>query len=187
MNRKVGRNLDIVATNWGQTTKFESHRELPLRIYHKDFAQSGTEDMAVDSRRGRCIPKSSVILDCGGKRSATPLWCESRRRFSMKPMLLGPPSCGRVPRGFRRVVAGAASCPALARSLLGSPVHRLPLAAADSRLRAAAIRLCWPKGGFGLRAKSDHGNLVPDREVQTGTNGRGGLDQVERRSEPTKN
>lgn len=33
--------LDIVASNWGRNTKYESHRQKPLRIYYGDFNADG--------------------------------------------------------------------------------------------------------------------------------------------------
>jgi enediyne biosynthesis protein E4 len=33
--------LDIVASNWGQNSKYERHREKPLRIYYGDFNNDG--------------------------------------------------------------------------------------------------------------------------------------------------
>jgi hypothetical protein len=34
--------MDILAANWGQNTKYERHRQWPLRIYYGDFAQDGS-------------------------------------------------------------------------------------------------------------------------------------------------
>ena len=34
--------LDIIASNWGQNSKYESHRAAPLRLYYGDFTQDGT-------------------------------------------------------------------------------------------------------------------------------------------------
>ena len=33
--------LDIIASNWGQNTKYESHRQQPLRLYYGNFAGDG--------------------------------------------------------------------------------------------------------------------------------------------------
>ena len=34
--------MDILAANWGGNTKYERHRQWPLRIYYGDFAQDGS-------------------------------------------------------------------------------------------------------------------------------------------------
>jgi hypothetical protein len=34
--------LDIIAGNWGQNSKYQSHRAKPLRLYYADFTQQGT-------------------------------------------------------------------------------------------------------------------------------------------------
>jgi hypothetical protein len=34
--------LDIIASNWGQNSKYQSHRAAPLRLYYGDFTQDGT-------------------------------------------------------------------------------------------------------------------------------------------------
>jgi hypothetical protein len=34
--------LDIIASNWGQNSKYQSHRAAPLRLYYSDFTQDGT-------------------------------------------------------------------------------------------------------------------------------------------------
>jgi hypothetical protein len=34
--------LDIIASNWGQNSKYQSHRAAPLRLYYADFTQDGT-------------------------------------------------------------------------------------------------------------------------------------------------
>jgi hypothetical protein len=34
--------LDIIASNWGQNSKYQSHRAAPLRLYFADFTQDGT-------------------------------------------------------------------------------------------------------------------------------------------------
>jgi enediyne biosynthesis protein E4 len=36
--------LDIVASNWGRNTKYESHRARPLQLYFGDFANAGSID-----------------------------------------------------------------------------------------------------------------------------------------------
>jgi hypothetical protein len=37
--------LDIVAANWGQNSRYESHRHKPLRVYYGDFDEDGTADL----------------------------------------------------------------------------------------------------------------------------------------------
>ena len=37
--------LDIVASNWGRNTKYQSHLKQPLHIYHGDFDGNGTWDL----------------------------------------------------------------------------------------------------------------------------------------------
>lgn len=34
--------MDIIASNWGQNSKYQSHRAAPLRIYYNDFNNDGT-------------------------------------------------------------------------------------------------------------------------------------------------
>jgi hypothetical protein len=34
--------LDIIASNWGQNSKYQSHRAAPLRLYFADFTQEGS-------------------------------------------------------------------------------------------------------------------------------------------------
>src|SRR5438046_2579135 len=33
--------MDIIASNWGRNTKYEHHRQEPLRLYYGDFAEDG--------------------------------------------------------------------------------------------------------------------------------------------------
>jgi hypothetical protein len=37
--------MDIVASNWGRNTRFESHRNQPLQIFYGDLDGDGTEDL----------------------------------------------------------------------------------------------------------------------------------------------
>src|SRR5204863_2511201 len=37
--------LDIIASNWGQNSKYQSHRAAPLRLYYGDF--NGDQGMAL--------------------------------------------------------------------------------------------------------------------------------------------
>jgi len=37
--------MDIIASNWGRNTKYEYHRQEPLRLYYGDFAEDGGMQM----------------------------------------------------------------------------------------------------------------------------------------------
>ncbi|MBM3837947.1 MAG: hypothetical protein FJ398_08270 [Verrucomicrobia bacterium] len=37
--------MDLVASNWGRNTRYQSHRAQPLRVYFGDFDRDGTEDI----------------------------------------------------------------------------------------------------------------------------------------------
>jgi hypothetical protein len=37
--------LDIIAANWGQNSKYESHRQKPLRLYYGDLDEDGTVEL----------------------------------------------------------------------------------------------------------------------------------------------
>jgi len=51
--------LDIIASNWGRNTKYETHRHHALALYFGDFDQDGRTQMIeayFDSRRGKMVP-----------------------------------------------------------------------------------------------------------------------------------
>ncbi|HOW67387.1 MAG TPA: VCBS repeat-containing protein [Candidatus Paceibacterota bacterium] len=51
--------MDIIAANWGQNTKYESHRLKSLRLYHGDLTMDGTVSLLeswYDPGSGRYVP-----------------------------------------------------------------------------------------------------------------------------------
>ncbi len=51
--------LDIVASNWGRNTRYESFRAQPLRVFHGDFSGSGAEQSVeayAEPATGRLLP-----------------------------------------------------------------------------------------------------------------------------------
>lgn len=60
--------LDIVASNWGQNTKYESHRRQPLRLYYGEFDRSGALEIVeafADPELNKIVPERG--LDALGK------------------------------------------------------------------------------------------------------------------------
>ena len=52
--------LDIIASNWGQNSKYQSHRAAPLRVYYGDFDQSGTLALIesyLEPEMGKYVPE----------------------------------------------------------------------------------------------------------------------------------
>ena len=52
--------LDIIVSNWGQNSKYESHRSAPLRLYFADFTQEGALGLLeayFDPGMGKYVPE----------------------------------------------------------------------------------------------------------------------------------
>ena len=55
--------LDIVASNWGQNTPYEAHRERPLRTYYGDYDDNGTVDILethYDATLDKFVPRHQL-------------------------------------------------------------------------------------------------------------------------------
>jgi hypothetical protein len=56
--------LDIIAVNWGENSKYQSHRTAPLRLYYGDFTKDGTDGLIetyFDPGMGKYVPKSGSM------------------------------------------------------------------------------------------------------------------------------
>jgi hypothetical protein len=52
--------LDVVASNWGRNSQYESHRSQPLRLYYGDFNNAGQVDVVeahLDTAMGKLVPQ----------------------------------------------------------------------------------------------------------------------------------
>jgi hypothetical protein len=55
--------MDIVASNWGQNTRYEQHRARPLRLYYGDLDGNGTIDLVeayFDTAMGKVVPEQAL-------------------------------------------------------------------------------------------------------------------------------
>jgi hypothetical protein len=55
--------LDIIASNWGENSKYQSHRAAPLRLYYGDFVEDGSVELLetyFDPQIGKYVPESRL-------------------------------------------------------------------------------------------------------------------------------
>jgi hypothetical protein len=61
--------LDIIASNWGENSRYQSHRAAPLRLYYGDFTEDGTVGLFeayFEPQMGKYVPESrlDVVARC---------------------------------------------------------------------------------------------------------------------------
>jgi hypothetical protein len=55
--------LDIIASNWGENSRYQSHRGAPLRLYYGDFSEDGTIGLLesyFEPRMAKYVPESRL-------------------------------------------------------------------------------------------------------------------------------
>jgi hypothetical protein len=61
--------LDIIAGNWGENSKYQSHRAAPLRLYYGDFTEDGADGLIetyFDPGMGKYVPEARLDVVARG-------------------------------------------------------------------------------------------------------------------------